>query len=176
MCGSGSNIDCCERADICAMAAGGPSDSRALCMHMSAVYAEKTDMCDQLEAIADSLPYRVDRSQCLRLARRLGPLLREAHAFEEELLFPHFEASRQNVDLQGTVARLKSEHRHDECAAQEISEELLMIGHGKPIRNPEALGFMLRAFFETVRRHLAAEREMIFPDGIVPTLSTARKD
>ena len=37
------------------------------------------------------------------------------------------------------------------------------IGHGGEISNPEALGFMLRAFFDTVRRHMAFEREHMFP-------------
>lgn len=165
MCNSGSERAKCERMDECAVANGCSPNAGALCLHMSVVHAEKTDLCDQLEAIADSLPYRVDRLACLRLAGRLVPLMRQAHNFEEELLFPLYEASQIPVDRHETVLRLKSEHLHDECSAQEISEELLLIGHGKPIRNPEALGFMLRGFFETVRRHLASERELIFPAG-----------
>lgn len=40
---------------------------------------------------------------------------------------------------------------------------LFEIGHGAAIANPEALGFMLRAFFDSVRRHIAFEREHVLP-------------
>jgi hypothetical protein len=44
-----------------------------------------------------------------------------------------------------------------------LTEILLEIGHGGAVENPEALGFMLRAFFETIRRHVAFEREHVIP-------------
>lgn len=152
--------DCTETCDVASGCQLGPE---ALCLHMTLVHAEKADLCDQLEAIADSLPNHVDRLACLRIAGRLVPLLRQAHRFEEELLFPVFEVQKPAAAHAGTIKRLKSEHLYDECSAEEITEELLHIGHGDPVRNPEALGFMLRAFFDTVRRHMAFEREHIFP-------------
>ncbi len=139
--------------------------SAAISLHMSVVYAEKTELCDHLEAIADSLPGQIDRSLCLLVAGRLVPLMRQAHRFEEELLFPLFEAATmgQPGEQPGnpTIGRLKFEHVADECSAEEITEELLRIGHGHPVQNPEAFGFMLRAFFDPVRRHLAFERELL---------------
>lgn len=162
-------------ADVPASACGEPREPEALCLHMSLIHAEKADLCDQLEAIADSLPKNVDQLACLRIAGRLAPLIRQAHRFEEELLFPAFEAQRPLAVHQDTIQRLKSEHLYDECSAEEITEELLRIGHGAPIRNPEALGFMLRAFFSTVRRHMAFEREHIFPAaGRISRRSIAR--
>ena len=91
----------------------------------------------------------------------MPPLLITLCDDEEELLFPLFEASAAAQQADATIGRLKSEHVYDECSAEEITEELLHIGHGHPIRNPEAFGFMLRAFFDPVRRHLAFERELL---------------
>lgn len=131
---------------------------------MGAAYARKQHLCDQLEAIADSLPHRVDSLECVLVANALLPLLRESHRYEEEVLFPAFErgvvASATSVE---TVRRLKSEHVYDECAAEEITEQLMWIGRGGAIANPEALGFMLRAFFNSVRRHIAFERDHVIP-------------
>lgn len=131
----------------------------ALQMHMAIVYAEKAELCDQLEQIADSLPRHVDRLQCLRVAGRLLPLLRQAHRFEEDLLFAYFLGETPHRVRPETTERLRSEHLHDEYSAEEITEELLRLGHGGAIGNAEALSFMLRAFFENVRRHMAFELE-----------------
>ena len=62
-----------------------------------------------------------------------------------------------------SVRRLTIEHIEDECAAQDITDILLALGHGGPVDNPEALGFMLRALFEALRRHIAFELEHVFP-------------
>jgi hemerythrin-like domain-containing protein len=117
-----------------------------------------------MEAIADTLP-SVDRLECLQLANQLVPLLREAHRYEEDEVFPVFERAGGLglVARIASVRRLKAEHIEDECAAQDLTELLLEIGHGGPIANPEALGFMLRAFFDTLRRHIAFEREHVVP-------------
>ena len=83
----------------------------------------------------------------------------------------------------GTVRRLKAEHVEDECAAQDITDVLLDVGRGGAVENPEALGFMLRAFFEGQRRHIAFEREHMLPiaaglnllDPSAPFLSLLRE-
>lgn len=147
--------DCALRCLLAASCAPGP---RALCAHMAVVHGAKAELCDQLEMLADSLPHRVDRLACLVVAGRLVPIIRQAHHFEEEVLFPVVQLQPPG-EPSPTILRLKAEHLHDEYSAEDITEELLRIGHGGEIANPEALGFMLRAFFENVRRHLAAERE-----------------
>lgn len=154
----GADRECTSRCLVSSACSPGP---KALCAHMAVVYAEKAELCDQLECLADSLPHHVDRMACLRLAGRLVPLMRQAHHYEEELLFPLVQAQPPGAH-EATILRLKAEHLHDEYSAEEITEELLRIGHGGRIMNPEALGFMLRAFFENVRRHLASEREHLF--------------
>ncbi len=127
---------------------------------MARAHAEKSKLCDALEAIADALPFCVDRLQCLSVASSLVPLLRESHRFEEETVFPAFGRGRP---ADQTIARLKSEHFEDAGAAEDLSEALLAHGHGQPIDNPEALGYMLRALFESMRRHIAFERDHILP-------------
>lgn len=129
----------------------------------------KLDLCRELEAIADGLPGLLDRRKCLIVASALVPLLRESHEYEESCLFPAYVDDPVNFETrQQTIKRLKTEHVEDECAAQDLTEVLLSIGHGAPVENPEALGFMLRAFFEAMRRHIAFEREHVFPILLAP--------
>jgi hypothetical protein len=153
--------DACPVVDACACAA----DGRMPCRDIGQAHDEKLKLCQAMEAIADTLPAAVDCMQCLRVANALVPLLREAHRYEEEFVFPVFErsgAARPDARSE-TIRRLKAEHVEDECAAQDLTDLLLEIGHGGGIDNPEALGFMLRAFFETIRRHIAFEREHVVP-------------
>lgn len=121
------------------------------------------DLCDRLEQLADSLPANVDRITCLDIANALVPALRDIHRYEEQVVFPAFEAVAIADTRETTIRRLRLEHIEDECFADEITEVLLAIGHGRPIANAEALGFMLRGLFETMRRHVAFEREHVMP-------------
>lgn len=130
---------------------------------MKRAHLQMLALCHMLEGIADDLPSRVDRLQCLAVAADLLPLLRECHRFEEEVAFPTF-ARRTGGDE--IVARLKLEHLEDESAAMDLSEALLAYGHGRLIENPEAFGYMLRAFFESTRRHIAFERDHVLPEVV----------
>lgn len=153
----------CDCVDDCTVASS-CSPAREPCLHMARIYASKISLCDDLEAIADSLPGHVDRLHCLNVASRLLPALRQSHRYEEQVLFPAFERGRAaSLRSNRSVQRLKTEHIYDEGAAEEITDALMWIGHGGDVANPEALGFMLRAFFDTVRRHIAFEREHVFP-------------
>jgi len=117
-------------------------------------------LCDLLEHIADTIPGDVNHQTCLALAEQLGPLICSIHRFEEEMLFPltmvHAETPSRVAE---TVKRLKHEHFEDECFAEELADALRELGTHKTASNPEALGYMLRGFFETLRRHVAFERD-----------------
>ena len=130
------------------------------CIDMARAHERKLKLCDELEAIADDLPSRVDRLQCLTVASSLVPLLRECHRFEEGIVFPVFARTPSGAKI---VERLTSEYLEDDCAAEDLSEVLLAHGHGRPIENPEAFGYMLRALFESMRRHIAFERDHVLP-------------
>jgi hemerythrin-like domain-containing protein len=130
---------------------------------MKRAHLEKLQLCDALERIADTLP-SVDRLKCLSTANAIVPLLRNIHQYEETVIFPAYEAALtgSNANLAST-RRLRAEHVEDECFAGEVTEILLAIGHGETVENAESIGFMLRGFFESMRRHIAFEHEHVLP-------------
>jgi hemerythrin-like domain-containing protein len=78
------------------------------------------------------------------------------------VIFPIFEARRTGAYAL-SAQRLRAEHVEDQAYAEELTEALMAIGHGAQVSNPEAVGFMLRGFFESTRRHVAFEREHVLP-------------
>ena len=117
-------------------------------------------LCDLLEQVADSIPSHISRKTCAGLGESLLPLLRDIHQFEEDVLYPlaikRLGATRQ---IRSTITRLQYEHCEDLCFAEELSDVLRDLGIGKAPGNPEATGYMLRGFFEALRRHIAFERD-----------------
>lgn len=155
---------CCDKTELCPLEVVCGGKGRIPCLDLSKGYDEKLRLCDALEQIADSLPSRVDRLVCLRVANHLVPLLQTCHRYEEDRIFPLFEsADAGDPHRRDSVNRLRSEHVEDEFLAHEITEVLFSIGHGGPVENPEAVGFMLRTCFQSLRRHIAFEREHILP-------------
>ena len=150
----------CEHREDCPAAPACGVRQLPPCAGVEERHTAKLAICDMLEAIADSLPGGVDRHRCLVAAATLLPTLREAHAYEETTIFPAF---GRREDRARSVRRLCAEHVEDESLAEELTEALLHVGHGGMIGNPEALGFMLRALFEAMRRHIAFEREHVVP-------------
>ena len=138
----------------------GPAVSTAA---MERVLEEKSRICDALEEIADSLPDRLDKARCLQLASLLVPVVRSSHCYEEDVIFPAYRSALACDSDASPLTRLRAEHFEDECYAEELTETLLAVARGGDIANAEALGYMLRAFFESVRRHVAFEREHILP-------------
>ena len=117
-------------------------------------------LCDDLEAIADSLPRHVVESDCVVASETLGRLIREVHAYEEKTLFPAVvERFPASPDIASAIDRLKAEHLADECYADDLAEQLLHLGNGRQDVNIEALAYMLRGFFDAMRRHIAYERD-----------------
>lgn len=155
--------DMCGATEACPIVVACRPGHPSPCTCIKDIHERKLALCDRLEAIADSLPWQIDRLECLKVAGELSPSLRKDHAFEESHVFPAFEITGRKAESARSVARLKEEHIADECAAAELSEVLLRIGHGGGIDNPEALGFMLRALFQALRRHVAFEREHVLP-------------
>jgi hemerythrin-like domain-containing protein len=122
-------------------------------------FARQLALCDVLEEIADSLPYGLNHQRCLRAAQLIGPVLRRAHAAEEAVLFPRILAAHANGTT--VVEQLRLEHLEDECFAEEVQYELQLLGCRQPVLAPEATGYMLRGFFECLRRHVRHEHELL---------------
>lgn len=121
-------------------------------------------LCDALENMADALPDRADAQKLLHLARSVHPTIKRAHDFEEEQLFPLLSTLPQERGvLAETLDRLHYEHLEDEGFAAELFDEMIKFATGQSDRDPERLGYMLRGFFEGLRRHLAFEREHLLP-------------
>ena len=119
-------------------------------------------LCDSLEEIADGLPDNIDSQECLHIARSIYATVRRAHDFEENVLFPMLTRSG-NSKIASTVDRLRGEHWEDESFAHELQDVLIEFVTHRQHANAETLGYMLRGFFEGVRRHIAFEKEYIVP-------------
>lgn len=125
---------------------------------------EQLALCEQLENIADSLPNQVDDRTCINTAKMIIPLINRAHKMEQEILFPLLEDNQKCLaNLSATLERIKREHMKDEFLAEEISELLLSYGRGKPTLDAEATGYILRGFFENLRRHIDFVHELLEP-------------
>ena len=126
-------------------------------------HRKQLQLCDRLEAVADGLPNAVDRQECLVLARDIYPSVKAAHEFEEEELFPLVQKEYPLATQNDGFERLQFEHWEDEAYAEEISDALTQVGRTGQIGDAEKLSWMLRGFFEGIRRHIAFEAEHLVP-------------
>lgn len=126
--------------------------------------ALQNHICDLLEAIADGLPHQFDSEPALISASILEAETISHIRFEEEALFPLL---RQRADkdspLHLALACLESEHERDSVAVSEIVDGLTTAIADGSMRNADMLGYMLRGFFESQRRHIAWERNVLLP-------------
>ncbi|MFZ2099031.1 MAG: hemerythrin domain-containing protein [Oricola sp.] len=140
------------------------ADVKLVCAKLLANHDEQLVLCQKLEEVADELPELSDTQMCLHLAKSIHPMIHEAHEHEEKTLFPLL-LSMDNVEdnLKATVERLRYEHWEDESFADEVSDAMIRFVTDKASSNAETLAYMLRGFFEGLRRHIAFEREHIVP-------------
>ena len=123
-------------------------------------------LCTALEEIADSLPANVNRQKCIYAAKSLIPLVSGVHRYEEDAVFPLIESqASDDGELASSIARLKFEHVEDECFAEELTDTLTRLGSGDDTVNAETAGYMLRGFFESIRRHIAFEQRFMLREG-----------
>lgn len=125
---------------------------------------EQARFCDRLETMADLLPDGVDERDCLLMAQNVVPLIKRAHEFEEGVVYPLLlSLPETSNDLTSSIERLKFEHLGDEEFAGDLCASLRQFVTSRNTSNVESLAWMLRGFFESVRRHIAFEREHILP-------------
>lgn len=118
-------------------------------------------MCQELEQVADGLPTLPTNGSHLRLARRMGGLLRDAHALEEGEILPVLVSALGEDAVSDSVATLTEEHRTDEAFADELCEVLMEWVAGERHHDAATLGYMLRGLFDNLRRHTARERDQL---------------
>lgn len=127
-------------------------------------HRKQLEICDRLEKLADSLPGDIDRQECLSISWQIFPTIKAAHEFEEKELFPAL--TKKCVDpetLSKSLERLRFEHWEDESSAEDLSVALRSVVSDPKRENPDKLAYMLRGFFEGMRRHIAFETEHLLP-------------
>ncbi len=132
-----------------------------LCCLMHAQLA----ICDDLEAIADSLPAPIDKKRCASAAGRLAQVFEAVHRLEDYLI-PGLRASADAEVarfIERSVDRLSHEHHADEDLAREVCELLESLVFGPSDVHMEQAGYMLRGFFASLRRHVAFDVEVLLP-------------
>lgn len=121
-------------------------------------------LCDRLERLADSLPDKYDPQECLSISWQLYPAVKSAHKFEEEELFPKLlEPGQSRADIEKSIERLKFEHWEDESSAEDISMFLRQMISHPSTTDIGKMSYMLRGFFDGIRRHIAFETEYLLP-------------
>jgi len=122
------------------------------------------ELCDVLQHIADGLPDDVDRRLCSRAAANLQYDIPLHHRDEEEALFPQLRLRVEATDsLSEILDRLVAEHATDTEHGAEIAEWLEQLADGHRLTNPNMVGYMLRGFFESYRRHIHWEDTLVMP-------------
>jgi len=126
-------------------------------------FKSQLGLCALLEDIADSLPHNVSRNNCMLAAQNIQPIVQAAHTFEEQYLFPRLlKDGHTQEELEPVLARLHAEHCEDESYGDEIVDALEELTSDQ-LANIDKLSYMLRGFFEGLRRHIAFEQEHLLP-------------
>jgi hemerythrin-like domain-containing protein len=126
-------------------------------------HAFQLELCLLMEGLADSLP-----EGDIIIAAAVVPVLRQGVTghmrFEEEVLFPLLRGHGAEVpQLHSITSQLAREHEADVDFLEEVAEALDAFAAEGVIENPEMLGYMLRFFFESQRRHIAWEDRVLIP-------------
>ncbi|SHJ30088.1 Hemerythrin HHE cation binding domain-containing protein [Roseomonas rosea] len=111
-------------------------------------------LCDRLEAIADGLPRLPPHGERQQLARHLTTLITPHQAREDDLLESLLPPEGASAVERSLVERIRGQHIMDAVHAQDLGAALEAAGPGE---DPEALGYMLRCFFDGCRRAMAFE-------------------
>lgn len=126
-------------------------------------HVEQIGLCRTLEDIADSLPNDIDIALCREAAGAILPVMTRVVQSEREVLTQELAARgpRYMIDLTDTISRILRENAEDLSYAEELQETLRELADGARSVSTDALGYMLRGFFESRRRRIALEREIL---------------
>ena len=142
---------------------------RAVLRDMVLGHNEQLGLCRTLERIADALPHDLDPQSCKEAAGAIHRVMTHVAAAEQDLIARQVGegGSVLAVNLAPTIERLRRENAEDLSYAEELQETLRDFGAGHASVSIDALGYMLRGFFESRRRRIALEREIL--DALAPT-------
>ena len=125
--------------------------------------ARQVQLCNRLEALADGLPAELNVQECLYIVQSLVPSLADAHRFEEQKVYPVLGGVIGDIATVSMIERLNYEHMGDEDYAEHVADTLRDFLKDRHSANVESMAWMLRGFFEAMRRHLAFEQEHVLP-------------
>ncbi|MBP2445081.1 hypothetical protein [Rhizobium leguminosarum] len=128
---------------------------------LEACYGQLIGWCDLLEAIADFLPCRVEDRLCETIINGLVPLLSTTHPLEEQVISSHLGLIMIDDELTEAAERRRTSRLFDADAAQEVVDTLCELKAGRCHLSWDAIGYLLRSFFCSMRRHIKAEREIV---------------
>jgi hypothetical protein len=128
---------------------------------LEACYGQLIAWCDLLEAIADFLPCHVDERLCDTITIGLIPLLVTSHQLEERLVSTGLGLIMNGDEFAEADERRRTSRLLDHDAAQEVVETLLSLQEGTCRFSWDAVGYQLRSFFGSMRRHIRSEREIM---------------
>lgn len=120
-------------------------------------------LCCALEDIADRLPtLPPSRARKAASALRRAAVAPEFEKLREVLAASAAgRATTRDAPLRNALKLIAAEERDDADRAQELSEALDEAARGRRVPNPDALGYLLRSYFEARRRHLAWRGEAV---------------
>ena len=128
--------------------------------------AAQRALADLLEEIADALPTTANRSAAALAAARLRRLAAQAQPAEETALFALIEAHAPvEVGARHVVAIARREGALLAGLAIELADALDGLAREGRSGEAEALGYMLRACFDAIRRRLDWMEAVILPQA-----------
>ncbi len=119
-------------------------------------------LCARLEKIADGLPVAAHQKKSAEILAFLEKAFSQHVFLHEKCLFP---LVRSLEDKSDAIERMLSQLEFEHAADRGLIVEILSAFMGRDFRNAglEALGYLLRSFFENYRRHSAWERMTLYP-------------
>jgi hypothetical protein len=126
---------------------------------VSGAHAQILQACDRLESICDSLPHGFSRVDCLEMSAWLGRSFPELVQREEGSLVRMTPAARPEWDE--ATRTWQRHHQTDLTYAGELAEALDDFARRGQPGTVDTLSYMMRGFFEAVRRHVAYEDVLV---------------
>lgn len=124
-------------------------------------YGQLASWCDLLEAIADFLPCHVDERLCDTITIGLVPLLQATHRLEEQVISTGLHLVIGEEGRSEAEEGRRSERIFDLDNGREVVEVLSALKDGRCRMPWDAVGYLLRSFFHSMRKHIKAEREIM---------------
>ena len=118
-------------------------------------------LCLELEELAGELEGGRLPATAGIVASKIEPLVKAAHAMEEQDFYPSLEARAASCFGALMIAQIKSEHRVDRRAAHELALTLRAVADQRCALGLDTVAHMARGFQEYLRRHITAEQMLL---------------